>query len=133
VIQVNHIGIAVADLEAAKRLFGSGFGWPIMRERHRETGRAPVVFFGVGALELEVFEPLTADRAHRLQGSAIGRVDHIAVDVQDWDGTIAALEGTGVEFDEPRHGRLGVTRRTSAATTAGVAYQLIRSESKASR
>ena len=105
--RIDHIGVAVDDLDAAMELYRERFG---MREQHRET----VESFGVEAVLLEVGEghvellrPLSAE-------SAVGRflerngpgLHHVAYQTGDIDEALGAVRAAGLRLidEEPRTG-----------------------------
>ena len=105
--RIDHIGVAVDDLDAALELYRERFG---MREQHRET----VESFGVEAVLLEVGEghvellrPLSAE-------SAVGRflerngpgLHHVAYQTGDIDEALGAVRAAGLRLidEEPRAG-----------------------------
>jgi len=124
--RVHHIGVAVADLERGKELLGTTLGLPLVREI-RSTGDGPsVAFFRCGEVEIELLEhSRPEDRSVWLGGDNLGRIEHIALEVDDLDQTLAALRALGVTGDPVRPGPLGVSARTHPATTTGIVLQLL--------
>jgi methylmalonyl-CoA epimerase len=108
--RIDHIGVAVADLDAALLLYGGTFG---MRLAHRETVAAQgveAVLLDVGESHVELLRPLAAD-------TAVGRflerrgpgLHHVAYAVADVEAALAALRATGVRLidEAPRAGIRG--------------------------
>jgi methylmalonyl-CoA/ethylmalonyl-CoA epimerase len=127
--RVHHIGVAVADLERGKELLGGKLGLPLVRE-HRSTGDGPsTAFFQCGEVEIELLEhPRPQDREVWLGGDNLGRIEHIAIEVDELDPTLAALRELGVTADPARPGPLGVSARTHPDTTTGIVLQLLQTD-----
>ena len=127
--RVHHIGVAVADLERGKELLGGKLGLPLVRE-HRAAGDGPsTAFFQCGEVEIELLEhSRPEDRRAWLGGDGQGRIEHIAVEVDDLESTLAALRALGVTAEPARRGPLGASARTHAAGTSGIVLQLLQRE-----
>ncbi|HLH69635.1 MAG TPA: VOC family protein [Candidatus Dormibacteraeota bacterium] len=124
--RVDHIGVVVADLAQAKRLLGETFGLPLIREQEATDGGLAVAFYRCGEVEIEVMEPKgPEDRATWLGGERWGRIEHIAVEVEDLEGTIKALRALGIGAEPVTQGLLGISARTEPAATLGVVFQLL--------
>ncbi|HEY4025031.1 MAG TPA: VOC family protein [Candidatus Dormibacteraeota bacterium] len=124
--RVHHIGVAVADLERAKELARS-LGLRLVREHQAGDGGPSVAFFQCGEVEIELLEhSRPEDRAVWLGGDNLGRIEHIAIEVDgDLAATIDALAGLGIEGDPPRPGPFGLSVRTHPETTTGIVLQLL--------
>ena len=108
--RIDHIGVAVDDLDAAIELYRGGFA---MAEQHRETIEAfdvEAVLLEVGDGHVELLEPLAAD-------TGVGRfltrhgpgLHHVAFRTDDLDVALAAVRAAGLRLidDEPRAGAQG--------------------------
>ena len=105
---INHVGLAVDDLEAAvadyERLFGAEV------ERRAEGGGLRGAMLRVGPDRVEL---LHSDDAETPIGKFLARrgpgMHHIAYSVDDIDAELRALAGQGVELidAEPRPGLFG--------------------------
>ncbi len=112
--EVDHVGIAVEDLEAAVEEYRHAFGIePAHRERVEHQG-VDEVLFRVGTSYLQLLGSLGPDTpvgrflARRGEG-----VHHIAYRVDDVEGALEELRSAGVRvIDE--HGRPG-SRGTTVA------------------
>jgi len=122
--KIDHIGIAVADLEVARRFFEGALGLEPSWESTSE--RAKVAFFRLGESEIELVEFLTPDRRDAtLRGEPLGRLDHLAIEVDDLAGASSRMRAEGVRHgDEVRSSR-GVSVQTEPETTSGVALQFV--------
>jgi methylmalonyl-CoA/ethylmalonyl-CoA epimerase len=108
--RIDHIGVAVDDLDGAIRLYSESFG---MREQHRETIEAfdvEAVLLEVGDGHVELLKPLST-------GSGIGKflerngpgLHHVAYQTDDIDSTLEQVKAAGLDLidREPRTGIRG--------------------------
>jgi|SRR5947209_1895463 len=112
VLRIDHVGIAVADLDAAIAHYGRVFGFRCVHtEENQEQGvREAMLAVGDGPDRIQLLAPLRPD-------SPIGKfldrngpgVQQVAFAVADIGATCAALRGRGVRllYDEPRRGTAG--------------------------
>jgi methylmalonyl-CoA/ethylmalonyl-CoA epimerase len=108
--RIDHIGIAVADLEAAIAVQEQTFG---MRMVHRETVTdqgVEAVLFDVGENHVELLRPLADDTpvGRFLERRGPG-LHHVAYQVHDLDAALAQLREDGVRMIDtvPRTGIRG--------------------------
>ena len=120
---VDHVGIVVADLEAASAFLTGVLGLaPAFRA---DSAQFRTAFFDCGATRIEALEPGDeTTRAERL-GGAPARVDHVAFAVPDLDAAIAELAGRGVQVTPTAVSDGRRTCWTIPATSGGLIYQLI--------
>jgi methylmalonyl-CoA epimerase len=104
---IDHVGVAVADLDAALALYEGPFGMPLAhRETVAEQG-VEAVLLDVGPCHVELLRPLGPQTA---VGKFLDRkgpgLHHVAYRVDDIEATLAELERNGVEMidSEPRIG-----------------------------
>ena len=105
--QIDHIGVAVEDLDESLALYRDRLG---MREQHRQT----VEEFGVEAVLLEIggshVELLTPVRADSAVGKFLDRngagVHHVAYRTDDIGETLRRLREAGLRLvdEQPRTG-----------------------------
>jgi methylmalonyl-CoA/ethylmalonyl-CoA epimerase len=105
--RIDHIGVAVADLEAAIALYEGTLGMPVV---HRET----VAEQGVEAALLDVGDGHVELLAPLGEETPVGRflakkgpgLHHVAYAVADIEATLSALAAQGIELidREPRTG-----------------------------
>lgn len=107
---IDHVGIAVADLDEAIAFYGTVFG---MRCVHIETNEEQGVreaMLAVGRDRVQLLAPLTPDStiAKFLDRHGPG-VQQVAYTVDDVVATSAALRARGLRllYDEPRRGTAG--------------------------
>lgn len=113
-LRIDHVGIAVPDLDAAIDFYQRVFG---MRCVHREVNEEQGVheaMMQVGpdrsGAQLQLLAPLspTSTIARFIDRSGPG-IQQLAYTVADIDAASAALRSRGVQllYDEPRHGTAG--------------------------
>ena len=108
--RIDHIGVAVADLDAALALHERTYGMPaVHRETVTEQG-VEAVLLDVGEGHVELLRPLEED-------SPVGRflakrgpgLHHVAFQVEDIDAVLAQLRERGMRLidETPRTGIRG--------------------------
>jgi methylmalonyl-CoA/ethylmalonyl-CoA epimerase len=104
---IDHVGVAVEDLDSALALYEGTFGMPLA---HRETVSdqgVEAVLLDVGDCHVELLRPLGDDTA---VGKFLARrgpgLHHVAYRVDDIEAALAQLRDQGVELidREPRTG-----------------------------
>ena len=108
--QIDHVGVAVEDIELALGLYRDSLG---MREEHRELLESQGVeaaLVGVGDGHVELLQPVSAE-------SSIGRflarrgpgLHHVAYRTDDIESAIGAVRAAGLELldEQPRAGVQG--------------------------
>jgi methylmalonyl-CoA epimerase len=105
--RIDHIGVAVEDLDAAIALHESTYGMELV---HRETVTdqgVEAVLFDVGENHVELLRPLAEDTpvGKFLAGRGPG-LHHVAYQVADIEATLAALKESGARLidETPRTG-----------------------------
>ena len=126
--RIDHIGVIVDDLAQAAGLLRS-LGLSDGPTLEREDLSA--AFFPCGDVSIEVIEILDPEqRRQRLGEGQQARIEHIAIEVDDLDATLAALEALGIRADAPPREALGsLTFWTTAETSDGVRYQFLEKQS----
>lgn len=99
-MRFDHVGVLVADLEAAKTFARDVLGLELDREFEAPDHGLAGAFFGLGQGDLEVFT-LSDPAPGRLPDGALGTIDHVAVRVDDLDAEQERLGGQGVRFTGP--------------------------------
>lgn len=125
---IEHIGIAVKDLEASVALFQTLLGVPCYAVEEVADQKVKTAFFRVGRTKIELLESTAPDGpvgkfiAKRGEG-----VHHIALAVPDVRATLRTLESTGVRLidAEPRPGAEGLaTAFLHPSSTGGVLMEI---------
>ena len=126
---IDHVGVAVSDLEAALELYEGTLQMPVAhRETVAEQG-VEAVLLDVGATHVELLRPLGPE-------TAVGRflerrgpgLHHVAYRVEDIDAELARLAADGVELID-RQPRTGIRHSRVAflhpRATGGVLSELV--------
>jgi methylmalonyl-CoA epimerase len=108
--RIDHIGVAVADLDAALALHEQTYGMPaVHRETVTEQG-VEAVLLDVGENHVELLRPLSDDTpVGRFLAKRGPGLHHVAYQVPDIDGALARLRELGVRLidETPRAGIRG--------------------------
>ncbi len=109
---IDHVGIAVSDLDAAVAYYADAFGMTLAHEEiNEEQGvREAMLSVGESGSSIQLLAPLTPD-------SPIGRfiatrgegIQQLAYRVRDLDAVCATLRERGLRllYDEPKRGTAG--------------------------
>lgn len=95
---VDHLGIAVADLDQGKRLYGGTLGLTLLFEEEVATEKVRVAAYDGGGLRLELLaptdpsSPIAAFLAKRGPG-----IHHVCYRVQDIRAALARLASAGIQ------------------------------------
>ena len=112
VTRVDHIGIAVKDLEAAKKFYEEVLGLKSAGDEVVEEQKVKVCFFPVGDSELELLESTSPDGpiAKYIERSGEG-IQHLALRVDNIENALADLNEKGVRLidEKPRYGAGGAS------------------------
>jgi methylmalonyl-CoA/ethylmalonyl-CoA epimerase len=106
-IRVEHIGIAVKDLEAAEDLYAKLLGSPAYKREEVATEGVITSFFQIGPNKIELLESTRPDgpiaKAIEKRGEGI---HHIAFEVADIRKEMARLKAEGFSLlnEEPKRG-----------------------------
>ncbi len=112
ILRIDHVGIAVPDLDAAIAFYRENFGIEsVHTETNTEQGvREAMLAVGDGSTRIQLLAPLTPDStiAKFLDRSGPG-IQQLAYTVDDIDATTAELRDRGLRllYDEARRGTAG--------------------------
>jgi methylmalonyl-CoA/ethylmalonyl-CoA epimerase len=96
---IDHVGIAVSDLERATALYRGTFGMPVVHRETVESQGVEAVLVEVGDGHIELLRPLGPDTpVGRFIASRGEGIHHLAYRVDDIDATLARLNEAGVEL-----------------------------------
>ena len=112
VLRIDHVGIAVPDLDEAIAFHERVFG---LRCVHTETNdeqgvREAMLALDQGGAQIQLLAPLRPDSPiARFLGRSGPGLQQLAYTVEDLDSTCADLRSRGVRllYDEPRRGTAG--------------------------
>jgi len=104
---IDHIGIAVKDLQAAKALFERLTGQKVAHEESVPTEKVNTAFIQIGNTKLELLEPMNGEgpMAKFIEKRGEG-IQQMAFEVADIDAEMARLKSAGFELlsDQPKLG-----------------------------
>lgn len=105
--RIDHIGVAVEDIDEAIGLYEKSFEMELAHRETVESQGVEAVLLDVGDGHVELLRPLGPDTA---VGKFLARkgpgLHHVAYAVDDIDATLKSLSGAGLELidSEPRVG-----------------------------
>jgi len=112
VLKVDHIGIAVKDLDAAKKFYTDVLGMMAQGEEVIEQQKVKVCFIPSGDSEVELLESTTPDGpiAKFIEKKGEG-IQHVALRVDSIENALKDLKAKGIRLiDElPRYGAGGAS------------------------
>ncbi len=95
--RIDHIGVAVEDLDAAIALYETSFEMALAHRETVESQGVEAVLLDIGDGHVELLRPLAADTA---VGKFIDRkgpgLHHVAYAVDDIDATLTSLRDAGI-------------------------------------
>lgn len=106
-MKIEHIGIAVRDLEQSNALFTKLFGSPPYKEEAVESEAVRTSFFKLGDSKVELLEATAETSAiHKFIEKKGEGIHHIAFEVADIYAEMERMkaEGFTVLNPEPKHG-----------------------------
>ena len=125
---IDHIGVAVNDIEAALAFFSANFGAPDAEVVALDDQGVRACLIEIGQTRLELLQPLTP-------ASAVGRflarrgegLHHLALNVDDIGGKLRILSANGLSLvdQEPRHGLSGTIAFVHPRSVFGVLTELV--------
>ncbi|MHB8067134.1 MAG: methylmalonyl-CoA epimerase [Desulfobaccales bacterium] len=108
--RIAHLGIAIKDLDAGKKLYGKNLGLALKGDEVVESQKVKVSFIGVGESNLELLLPTADDSpvAKFLENKGEG-FHHLALEVEDLAAALEELKAAGVKLidEKPREGAHG--------------------------
>ena len=129
VLGINHIGIAVKNLEDAKKLYCDVLGFEKVEEKRLEGRKVSIVFLKAGATMIELLEgigensPVSKFVEKRGEG-----IHHICYEVENIEETLRAYEEKGITLID-REARPGAEGKPVAflhpKSTGGVLLEVM--------
>jgi methylmalonyl-CoA/ethylmalonyl-CoA epimerase len=105
--RIDHVGVAVEDIDAALELYEGAFAMPLAHRETVEEQGVEAVLLDVGDGHVELLRPLGPETAvgKFLERKGPG-LHHVAYAVDDIDATLGKLAAAGLELidSEPRVG-----------------------------
>jgi methylmalonyl-CoA/ethylmalonyl-CoA epimerase len=127
--RVDHIGVAVEDLDAALQLYEQTYEMTLVHRETVEEQGVEAVLLDVGENHVELLAPLGPDTA---VGKFLAKrgpgIHHVAYQVTDIDATLAALKAAGTQLIDEAP-RIGIRRSRVAfvhpAASGGVLTEIV--------
>ena len=130
VIYIDHVGVAVKDIEAALAFFKKVFDVPDAKIELMEDQGVRATLIEVGQTRLELLEPTGPE-------SGVGRfiarrgegLHHLAFNVTDISGKLKTLQTLGVDLIDqtPREGLSGTIAFVHPRSVFGILTELVES------
>ena len=130
---LDHVGVAVKDIQAALAFFGKVFDVPDAEVMLMEDQGVRACLIQVGQTRLELLEPIGSQ-------SGVGRfidrrgegLHHLALNVTDISGKLEVLQTLGVDLIDqaPREGLSGSIAFVHPRSMFGVLTELVENDSK---
>jgi methylmalonyl-CoA/ethylmalonyl-CoA epimerase len=105
--RIDHVGVAVEDLDAAIALYEGALGMPLVHRETVEEQGVEAVLLDVGDGHVELLAPLGPDTpVGKFLAKKGPGLHHVAYAVSDIDATLASLKEQGVALidESPRVG-----------------------------
>ena len=125
---IDHVGLAVKDIQASLKLFQDIFGAPSAKIKTLSDQGVRATLIQVGQTRLELLEPLSeVTPVGRFIDSRGEGLHHLAFNVSDLTGKLRALEAAGVQLvdKEPRAGLSGNIAFIHPRSVFGVLTELV--------
>jgi methylmalonyl-CoA epimerase len=127
--RIDHVGIAVQDLDGAVRLYEESFGMPVVHREKVESFGVEAVLLDVGESHVELLFPLSSDSAVGKFLTSRGEgLHHVAYGVEDIDAALGQAREAGLKLidEEPRVGiRQSRVAFLHPKSTGGVLTELV--------
>jgi methylmalonyl-CoA/ethylmalonyl-CoA epimerase len=127
--RIDHIGVAVADLDEAVALYSERLGMPVQHRETVEQQGVEAVLLGVGESHVELLRPLGPDTAvgRFLERNGPG-LHHVAYGTDDIGSALDAARAAGLALidEAPRAGIRGSrVAFVHPKSTGGVLTELV--------
>ena len=127
--RIDHIGVAVEDLDDAIALYEGTFQMPVAHRETVEQQGVEAVLLDVGACHVELLRPLGEDTA---VGKFLAKrgpgLHHVAYQVEDIEATLRTLRDAGLRLidETPRTGiRASQVAFLHPSASGGVLTELV--------
>ena len=125
---INHVAIAVRDIEASMALYGKVFGVSSDDVQEIEDQAVRAALVRIGGSQLELIQPTDPDGAIARFIERRGEgLHHICFEVDDLQGTLDRLAESEVQLIDaiPREGLSGTIAFLHPRSTGGVLIELV--------
>ena len=130
--KIDHIGIAVKDLDQAIRLYKEAFGIEPSLVYESEYTKAKIAFFPIGQTRIELIQPINPESVMGkfLEKKGEG-IHHISFNVKDVDKSLSELEMKGIQLIDRKARKVRENEKVaflSPKSTNGVLIELIQED-----
>ena len=102
-MRIDHLAIAVPDIDAALAFYRDALGLPLAEVEDVEREGVRVAFLPLGESHIELVQPTRDGTGIAKWMAKNGQgMHHLCVKVEDIDATLARLAGQGVELINPQ-------------------------------
>lgn len=127
--RIDHIGVAVEDLDAAIETYANGLAMPVVHRETVEEQGVEAILLDVGEGHVELLAPLGPDTpvGKYLAKKGPG-LHHVAYQVDDIESVLASLKASGMRLidETPRIGIRGSkVAFVHPAATGGVLTEIV--------
>jgi methylmalonyl-CoA/ethylmalonyl-CoA epimerase len=129
--KIDHIGVAVEDIDAALELYAETFEMTVAHRETVESQGVEAALLDVGDGHVELMRPLAADTpVGKFLARKGPKLHHVAYAVDDIDSTLEKLAGAGLELIDSK-ARVGIRGSRVAfiqpRSTGGVLTEIVES------
>jgi len=127
--RIDHIGVAVEDLDAAIGLYEESFEMELAHRETVESQGVEAALLDVGEGHVELMQPLAPDTpVGKFLARKGPKLHHVAYAVDDIDATLERLAGAGLELID-KQARAGIRESRVAflhpRSTGGVLTEIV--------
>lgn len=126
--KVDHIGIAVRDLDSVIPYYTETLGCPLLKIEEVESEKVRVAFIDAGNIKLELLQPMDESSAiHKFLEKKGEGIHHIAFGVKNIEKRMEELRENGVQLlnEQPKNGAGGaLVAFMHPKSSNGVLYEL---------
>ena len=127
--KIDHIGVAVADIDAALELYETSFEMTVAHRETVESQGVEAVLLDVGDGHVELMRPLAPDTpVGKFLARKGPKLHHVAYAVDDIDSTLEKLAAAGLELIDSK-ARIGLRGSRVAfiepRSTGGVLTEIV--------
>ena len=130
--KLDHIGIAVKDIDQAIKLYREVFGMEPSLVYESAYTKAKIAFFPLGEVKIELIQPTNPESvmAKFLEKKGEG-IHHISYKVKDVDSSLVELEKKGIQLIDKKSRKVRENERVgflNPKSTLGVLTELIQED-----
>ena len=127
--RIDHVGVAVEDLDAAIALYQDKLGMPLAHRETVEDQGVEAALLDVGEGHIELLRPLGEDTpVGKFVAKKGGGMHHVAYAVEDIDATLTQIKDAGLELIDSE-ARVGIRESRVAflhpRSTGGVLTEIV--------